>query len=305
MTMTELASYKKNHTRRGARKRKNDHGEGLDKTPVVILAGGRGTRLAPYTSILPKPLMPVGERAILEIVIEQLAAHGVRKVNLCVGYLAHLIQAVFDHRDNRDVEIEYVHERDALGTAAPLLLVDGLDDTFIAMNGDVLTTLDYGDLVRHHCESGNILTIATHERMIKIDYGMLDIDVTSRVRGFHEKPEITSSVSMGIYVIEPSALEYIPEDTRFDFPDLVHELLDAGEAVGAYRYRGTWFDIGRTDDYEAAAEAWSQNGDVHSHGREHANGNGNLNGHDNTHASGTHATGAPAGAADAGNEGGL
>jgi NDP-sugar pyrophosphorylase family protein len=290
MTMTELESYKKTHARRRPRKRANDSVDGLDHTPVVIFAGGRGARLAPYTSILPKPLMPVGERAILEIVIEQLAQHGVRKVSLCVGYLAHLIEAVFDHRDNRDVQIEYVHERHALGTAAPLLLVDGLDDTFIAMNGDVLTTLDYGDLVRHHRERGNVLTIATHERTIKIDYGMLDLDVMSRVRGFHEKPEITSSVSMGVYVIEPAALEYIPEDRPFDFPDLVQELLEADEQVGAYRYRGMWFDIGRHDDYERATDAWSRNGN--SNGNEHSN--------DNAQASDDSANGASAVAADTG-----
>jgi NDP-sugar pyrophosphorylase family protein len=290
MTMTELESYKKRHARRRPRKGANDSAGGLDRTPVVIFAGGRGARLAPYTSILPKPLMPVGERAILEIVIEQLAQHGVRRVNLCVGYLAHLIEAVFDHRENRDVQIEYVHERDALGTAAPLLLVDGLDDTFIAMNGDVLTTLDYGDLVRHHRERGNLLTIATHERTIKIDYGMLDLDVMSRVRGFHEKPEITSSVSMGVYVMEPAALEYIPEDRPFDFPDLVHELLEADEQVGAYRYRGMWFDIGRHDDYERAVDAWSQNGN--SNGNEHSN--------DNAQASDDRANGASAVAADTG-----
>jgi NDP-sugar pyrophosphorylase family protein len=294
MTMTELASYKKKHGRRRPRKRANDSGEGLKGTPVVIFAGGRGARLAPYTSILPKPLMPVGERAILEIVIEQLATHGVRKVNFCVGYLAHLIQAVFDHRDNGEIEIEYVHERDALGTAAPLLLVDGLSDTFIAMNGDILTTLDYRDLVRHHRESGNILTIATHERTIKIDYGMLDLDVMSQVRGFHEKPEITSSVSMGVYVIEPEALDYVPEGRRFDFPDLVQELLEAGEPVGAYRYRGMWFDIGRPDDYERAVEAWSRNGNEHADANEHPSAN------DNTHANGNQANGTPAVAADAG-----
>jgi NDP-mannose synthase len=270
MTMTELESYKKGQARRRRRSRTDERDKGLSETTVVILAGGRGTRLAPYTSILPKPLMPVGERSILEIVIDQLAVHGVRKVNFCVGYLAHLIRAVFDHLDNGDVDIEYVHEPDALGTAAPLLLVDGLDDTFIAMNGDVLTTLDYGDLVRHHRESGNILTIATHERTIKINYGMLDLDVMSRVQGFHEKPEITSSVSMGVYVIEPAALDYIPKAVRFDFPDLVHKLLEADERVGAYRYRGMWFDIGREDDYERAVEAWSR----------HANGYPNGNGQD-------------------------
>jgi NDP-sugar pyrophosphorylase family protein len=275
MSATGIDTYAQKTRRRRRNVERAAKGAGsLRGMPVVILAGGRGTRLAPYTSILPKPLMPVGERSILEIVIEQLASHGVRHVNFCVGYLAHLIQAVFDHRDNGGVEIEYVYEPDALGTAAPLRLVEGLDSTFIAMNGDVLTTLDYEDLVRHHREHGNALTIATHERTIKIDYGMLHVDASLRVQSFQEKPEIISAVSMGVYVIEPRALAYIPTDRHFDFPDLVQELLAAGEPVGAYQYRGMWFDIGRHDDYERAVEAWAQNGN----GNGYANGNGSGNG---------------------------
>jgi NDP-mannose synthase len=228
----------------------------LEGVQAIILAGGRGTRLAPYTSILPKPLMPVGDRAILELVVDQLASCGVKKVNFCVGYLAHLIRAVFDHRSRPDVEIAYVHEADALGTAAPLRLVDGLAQTFVAMNGDVLTNLDYGDLVRYHRASGNVLTIATHNRSIKMDYGMLHLDVTERVRDFEEKPTIFSPVSMGIYVMEPSVLDFIPVGEFFDFPDLVRALLRADERVGAYRFKGMWFDIGRADDYDQAVNAW-------------------------------------------------
>jgi NDP-sugar pyrophosphorylase family protein len=228
----------------------------LESVPVVILAGGRGTRLAPYTSVLPKPLMPVGEQSILEIVVGQLAECGARNINLCVGYLAHLIRAVFDHRAQRDVEITYIHEEDALGTAAPLRLVEGLDKTFIAMNGDVLTTLDYRDVLRHHREQGNSLTIAAHDRSIQIDYGMLHLNPASGVERFEEKPEIISPVSMGIYVMEPAVLEHIPAMGPFDFPELVQVLLDRGEGVGAYRYGGVWFDIGRADDYEQAVNTW-------------------------------------------------
>ena len=231
----------------------------LDSVPVVILAGGRGTRLAPYTSILPKPLMPVGEQSILEIVVEQLASCGARSISLCVGYLAHLIRAVFDHRTPTDVVINYVYEENALGTAAPLLLVDGLDRTFIVMNGDVLTTMDYRDLLRHHREQGNLLTIAAHKRSIKIDYGMLHLDAAARVEGFEEKPEIVSPVSMGVYVMEPEVLAHIPEGS-FDFPDLVQTLLGRGEPVGAYVYDGVWFDIGRPADHQEAVNAWV-NGD--------------------------------------------
>src|SRR4030095_7715611 len=132
-----------------------------------------------------------------------------------------------ENRENGHVKVTYVREQNALGTAAPLRLVEGLDDTFIAMNGDVLTTRYYPDLVRYHREQGNVLTIATHKRSIKIDYGIMNLDVTSRVRGFEEKPEIVSPVSMGIYVMEPAVLDHIPSGQYFDFPDLVHSLLAA------------------------------------------------------------------------------
>ena len=250
----------------------------LDQMKTVVLAGGRGTRLAPYTSVLPKPLMPVGEQSILELVVEQLEEAGIYDVHFCVGYLAHLVEAVFDNRENGHVNITYVREQEALGTAAPLRLVEGLDSTFIVMNGDVLTTLDYRKLVSHHREQGNLITIATHKRSIKIDYGMLHLDVTSRVRGFEEKPEIVSPVSMGIYVMEPGVLDYIPESTYFDFPDLVQALLAADERVGAFLHDGLWFDIGRQEDYERAVSAWDVNGHLELADAVHSNGSG-VNGH--------------------------
>lgn len=229
-------------------------------TKAVVLAGGRGTRLAPYTSVLPKPLMPVGERAILELVVDQLEACGITDITFCVGYLSHLIRAVFDNRVNGHVSIAYVHEKEALGTAGPLRLVEGLEETFLVMNGDVLTTLDYRELIRYHHEHGNALTIATRERPIKIDYGVLELAAPngngSRIVGYREKPELRSTVSMGVYVLEPALLRYVPAGRRFDVPDLVQELLRHGEPVGAYRYDGLWFDIGRQEDYEQAVDAW-------------------------------------------------
>jgi NDP-sugar pyrophosphorylase family protein len=236
-----------------------DRRNGGAVTKAVVLAGGRGTRLAPFTSVLPKPLMPVGERAILELVVDQLKGCGFTDVVFCVGYLSHLIRAVFENRENGDLNISYVQEKDALGTAGPLRLVEGLDDTFLVMNGDVLTDLDYGDLVRYHRERGNVLTVATHERSIKIDYGVLHLRkgrTEADIAGYQEKPEIRSTVSMGIYVLEPSVLEHVPEGTPFDFPDLVQELLRHGAPLGAYRFDGLWFDIGRREDYEHAVGAW-------------------------------------------------
>jgi NDP-sugar pyrophosphorylase family protein len=264
------STYELSAAKAGRRKKPAEsNGAGsLKDVKAVVLAGGRGTRLAPYTTILPKPLMPVGERSILEIVVDQLEKAGVVDVRFSVGYLSHLIRAVFDNRPASGAEITYVAEQDALGTAAPLKLMNDLDSTFIVMNGDVLSTLEFGDIVRYHHEQGNALTIATHRRAIKIDYGILHVDVAHRVRDFEEKPEIVSAVSMGIYVMEPEVLEHIPEKGHFDFPDLVAALLRADAQIGAYRFEGLWFDIGRQEDYERAVTAWNGNG----------NGNGRSNG---------------------------
>jgi len=269
-----------------ARRRKKNGASSLKDIKAVVLAGGRGTRLAPYTTILPKPLMPVGDRSILEIVVDQLEKAGVVDVRFSVGYLSHLIRAVFDSRPAGDAEITYVAEKDALGTAAPLKLMNDLDSTFIVMNGDVLSTLDFGDLVRYHREQGNALTIATHKRSIKIDYGILHVDVAHRVRAFEEKPEIVSAVSMGIYVMEPEILEHIPEGSHFDFPDLVAALLEAEMPIGAYDCKGLWFDIGRQEDYERAVIAWGENGQANGNGRANKNANG-TNGHMSTKQNGS------------------
>jgi NDP-sugar pyrophosphorylase family protein len=223
---------------------------------AVILAGGRGTRLAPYTTVLPKPLMPIGDKAILDVVVRQLASHGYLRLTFAVGYLAHLIQAVFGDGSAWGVSIEYVEEEQPLGTAGPLATIDGLDDTFLAMNGDVLTTLDYGELFEVHRRAGNALTIATHRRTIRTEYGVLHVDgergETGRVTGYDEKPTLEYTVSMGVYVIEPAVLAHIKPGDRFDIPDLVLALLDAGEPVGSFLYDGYWLDIGRHDDYEQA-----------------------------------------------------
>jgi NDP-sugar pyrophosphorylase family protein len=203
--------------------------------------------------------MPIGDQAILEIVIGQLKNSGISDVTLCVGYLSHLIRAVIGDKTTSGVDITYVLERDPLGTAAPLRLVPDLDSTFIVMNGDVLTTLDFNHMLNVHYEQGNLVTIASHQRLIKIDYGVLNLGLNgsaNRVLEYVEKPEMTSAVSMGIYVLEPEAIRYIPETGYFDFPDLVRALLAADEPVGAYLFDGLWFDIGRRDDYERAASAW-------------------------------------------------
>jgi NDP-sugar pyrophosphorylase family protein len=229
---------------------------------AVILAGGRGSRLAPYTAVFPKPLLPVGDRAILDVVVRQLRAAGCDELVIAVGHLAHLVQALFGDGSRHGIPIRYHEEDSPLGTAGPLRGIDGLDETFLMMNGDVLTTLDYDHLVAVHREAGNVLTIATHRRVVQTDYGILHTDGsagrTDLVTAYEEKPELTYTVSMGVYVLEPAAIGYVPAEGAFDLPDLVLALLAAGEPVGSFLHDGYWLDIGRHDDYERATREFDE-----------------------------------------------
>ncbi len=221
---------------------------------AVILAGGKGTRLAPYTKILPKPLMPIGEMPILEILLRQMKRAGVDEAILTVGYLEDLLRAFFRNGERLGLRIRYSFEEQPLGTAGPLALVDGLDNTFLVSNGDVLTTLDLRDLVAYHKENGGIATIAMHARQVKIDLGVLQLNGSQEVVDYIEKPTYDFHVSMGVYVFEPRVLEYIPKGEYLDFPNLVLALLAHGEKVVGYPFDGYWQDLGRPDDYEQAVD---------------------------------------------------
>ena len=223
---------------------------------AVILAGGRGTRLAPYTTVLPKPLMPIGDVPIIEIVIRQLRYFGFKRITLAVGHLGELIDAYLRSRQQRfdGVEIDFSYENQPTGTAGALGAIPGLDQTFLAMNGDILTDLDYAKLIAHHCSTGVALTIATARRRAKIDFGVIESDDKGHVRGYLEKPEQSYSVSMGVYVYEPRALASIPRGGFLDFPDLVQCLLKQGDRVGTYMWDGYWLDIGRPEDLQLASE---------------------------------------------------
>jgi len=221
---------------------------------AVILAGGKGARLAPYTKILPKPLMPIGDMPILEILLRQLKRHGVDEVILTVGHLAQLLEVFFQDGERLGMKIHYSYEDQPLGTAGPLSLVSGLDDTFLVANGDVLTTLDFAALVADHQQSGAIATIAMHQRQVKVDLGVIQCNGSNEITGYLEKPTYDFHVSMGIYVFEPRVLAYIPFNQYLDFPDLVLRLIAASERVRGYPYDGYWQDLGRPDDYEQAVD---------------------------------------------------
>ncbi len=218
---------------------------------AVILAGGKGTRLRPYTTVLPKPLIPIADRPILELVMRQLARHGFTRIDLSVGHLGGLIKAYLDHIElPKGLDVQFWWEDAPLGTAGALTRIEGLDEPFLAMNGDVLTTLDYAQLMRFHRAQDAELTIATHRQNVNIDLGVIKSD-DGLVKEYVEKPTMRFDVSMGVYVYDPSVLGLIPE-RRFDFPDVVNEMLSAGRKVAIYTGPGVWFDIGTLGEHERA-----------------------------------------------------
>jgi NDP-sugar pyrophosphorylase family protein len=219
---------------------------------AVILAGGKGTRLEPYTTILPKPLMPIGDMPILEILLRQMKRGGIDHAVLTVGHLASLLRAYFGDGSEWGLDITYSLEQTPLGTAGPIALVKGLDKTFLVSNGDVLTTLDIKKLLAFHKSKGGIATIAAHRRQVKIDLGVIQMDGDERVSGYIEKPTSEYTVSMGVYVFEPRVLNFIPVGEYLDFPDLILKLIANGEKVCGYAFDGYWMDIGRSDDYVQA-----------------------------------------------------
>jgi NDP-sugar pyrophosphorylase family protein len=227
---------------------------------AVILAGGRGTRLRPYTTVLPKPLVPIGEYPVLEIIIRQLRRAGVKRLTLAVNHHANLIQAFFGDGAAWNLEIDYSLEDVPLSTVAPLRLIPDLPDTFLLMNGDVLTDLDYASLCRSHRESGRLFTVAATTRRHTIDYGVLDIDAAGRtLTGFKEKPTAAYDVSMGIYVVQRDVVAMIPPDRPYGFDHLMVDLLGRGDQVNVYRHDGYWVDIGRPDDYAQATDEFERN----------------------------------------------
>lgn len=230
--------------------------------PVVILAGGKGTRLRPYTTVLPKPLMPIGDMPILEIVVRQLASAGLTDITLSVGYLASLLEAYFGDGGRWGVRMTYSREDEPLGTAAPLRLLDTPARTFVVMNGDVLTNLDYAHLVRKHGESGAVVTVGLARKRVCIDLGVIDSDGRGLVTGYTEKPTFAYDVSMGIYVMEKEALGYVPAKGPFDLPDLIKALIADARPVATYPFDGWWLDIGRADDYAEAAEVFESRRDA-------------------------------------------
>jgi NDP-mannose synthase len=219
---------------------------------AVVLAGGEGRRLRPFTTFLPKPLMPVGDQPILEIVVGQLRDAGFDRLTFAVGYLAPLIQAYFGDGDRFGVDIDYSIESSLLGTAGPLTLIDRPDDDFLVMNGDILTDLDYVRFMAWHRDSGAAATLAVFWKEVAVTLGVLELDSGGSVTDYIEKPTLRYPVSTGVYCFRPEVVEMLEPNVCLDLPDLVRRLIDAGRGVRAYEFQGYWLDIGRPEDYEAA-----------------------------------------------------
>jgi NDP-mannose synthase len=220
---------------------------------AVILAGGKGTRLRPYTTVFPKPLVPIGDEfSIVEIVLRQLAHRGFRRATLAIGHQGSLIQAVVGDGAQWGLEVDYAEEKRPLGTMGPVRrLLDQLPENFLVLNGDVLTDLDFGAVLRTHATSGAAMTIATYRRQVEVDFGVLEVEDGLLV-GFKEKPTLEYSVSMGVYGLSRETLAGYPMDEPLGFDGLVLDLLRAGRAAAVYPFDGYWLDIGRPADYDRA-----------------------------------------------------
>jgi NDP-mannose synthase len=221
---------------------------------AIILAGGKGTRLNPYTIVFPKPLMPISGLPILQIVMSQLKNNGFDHITLAVGYMADMIRAYFNGKTKFDVKIDYSQEEQPLGTIGALSLIKDLPDNFLVMNGDVLTDLDFSRFFNFHLEKGAIATIATYSKEVGIEYGIIECGDRDQITGYREKPIMNYQVSMGVYAFNSKIIQHIERGSYLDFPELVNVLIQKGERVISFPVSGYWRDIGCYSDYEKAAE---------------------------------------------------
>ena len=218
---------------------------------AVIMAGGKGIRLRPYTTLLPKPLVPIGdEHSILDIILTQLANCGFSRVTLAIGHLGHLIRSYVGDGRRWGLDIDYHDQAAVLGTMGPVLeILDDLPEQFLVMNGDVLTTLPFVDLLTRHRDSGARLTVATYCRQVRVDFGVLTTE-QGRVVDFTEKPTYDYHVSMGVYGLTKQALTRYTPGLPFGFDELVLDMLSQGDPPHEYQFEGYWWDVGRPEDYD-------------------------------------------------------
>jgi NDP-mannose synthase len=220
---------------------------------AIILAGGKGTRLKPYTVSLPKPLVPIVDKPIIEIIIQQLVRNGFTHITLTINHMAEIIKAFCGDGSKWDIKIDYSQEEMPLSTMGPLKLIKDLPDNFLVMNGDVLTDLNYNEFFENHKSNNNLFTISSFEREHVNDYGVLEVDENHTLSGFLEKPSHKFEVSMGVYMVKKNILDFIPENKAYGFDHLMNDMLNTNKRVSVKKHQGYWLDIGRPDDYEQAA----------------------------------------------------
>jgi NDP-sugar pyrophosphorylase family protein len=226
---------------------------------AVLLAGGKGTRLRPYTVSLPKPLVPVDDYPIAEIVVRQLRRFGFREIIISTGHLAELVEAYFGSGKKWGVKIRYVREDKPLNTAGALKLIRGLDEHFLVMNGDLLTTLDFGRMLSEHKKKGRFATIGVCRREVRIDFGVIELLSGNRFADYIEKPTYAHHVSMGVNVFNRRVQKYIEHGESIGIPDLIRRAKEAGEEIHCHVHSGEWLDIGRVDDYQHAQDVFEAN----------------------------------------------
>lgn len=225
----------------------------MDRVMAVILAGGKGVRLKPFTMVIPKPLLPIGELPIVEVVIRQIAASGIKRIAMMLGYMAQLFIATFGDGSRWGVKIEYYIEEEPLGTAGSLKMLENPEKYLLVINGDILTTLDYRNIIAYHCARNASGTIAVTQRKAHIDYGVILRTKNNYLREYREKPVLEYDVSMGINILSSECLSIIPSQDKFDIPQMMTALKFTGKRVVCYQTNCYWQDIGRFEDYEQAS----------------------------------------------------
>lgn len=227
---------------------------------AIVMAGGKGSRLYPYSAVLPKPLMPLGEIPVLELLLRKLRHAGVTEVILAVNHMRHLIEAFFGDGQRFNLRISYSPEDHPLGTAGPMgSVLDRLGEEFVLVNGDLLTTLDVRRMIVAHREAGADATIGVFEREVKVEFGLIDVDDDMRMTGYREKPSHRQLVSMGLYVLRTAVVqEFVRPNVYLDMPQLMVALMQAGHLVLCHRQDCIWLDIGRPDDFALAQQMFKQ-----------------------------------------------
>jgi NDP-sugar pyrophosphorylase family protein len=232
-------------------------------TQAVIMAGGKGTRLHPYSALLPKPLMPLGDMPILELLLRQMQRAGITEVLVAVNHLRHLIEAFFGDGRQFGLNIRYISEDKPLGTAGALgNMLEELDETFMVTNGDLLTSMDLAAMARRHRETGADASIGVFQRENKIDFGLIEFDANNRLSAYREKPKTLYYVSMGVYILQREAVRPIIKPNEYlDMPSLLLALRAADHDVRCFHDDGLWLDIGRPDDFAQAQVIFEQHRD--------------------------------------------